>query len=50
MKKMPKIMVVDDEAVITLQLEERLTRMGYEVVGSASSGEEAVDMARPSQT
>lgn len=46
MKKMPKIMVVDDEAVITLQLEERLTRMGYEVVGSASSGEEAVDMAR----
>jgi len=39
-------MLVDDEAVITTQLEERLTSMGYEVVGSASSGEEAVDMAR----
>jgi len=43
---MHKIMVVDDEVVITLQLEERLMKMGYEVVGSASSGEEAVDLAR----
>ena len=43
---MHKIMVVDDEVVITLQLEERLTKRGYEVVGSASSGEEAVEMAR----
>ncbi len=43
---MPEIMVVDNEVIITSQLEERLTKMGYEVVGSASSGEEAVDMAR----
>jgi len=43
---MPKILVVDDETVITTQLEEHLTFMGYEVVGSASSGEEAIDMAR----
>lgn len=43
---MHRIMVVDDEVVITTQLEERLTSMGYMVVGSASSGEEAVDMAR----
>lgn len=43
---MPKILVVDDEATITTQLEERLTSFGYEVVGCASSGEEAVKMSR----
>ena len=42
---MAKILVVDDEAAITTQLEERLTRLGYEVAGCASSGEEAVEMA-----
>ena len=42
---MNSIMVVDDEAAITMQLEERLTLMGYKVVGTASSGEEAVAMA-----
>jgi len=43
---MYKIMVVDDEAVITTQLEESLTSMGYEVAGSVYSGKEAVEMAR----
>jgi len=43
---MHRILVADDEAVITTQLEERLTFMGYEVVGNASCGEEAIDMAR----
>ncbi len=43
---MPKILVVDDEMIITTQLEEHLTFMGYEVVGSAASGEEAISMAR----
>ena len=43
---MHKIMVVDDEVIITSQLEKRLSMMGYEVVGSASSGEDAVDKAR----
>ena len=43
---MHKIMVVDDEVIITSQLEKRLSKMGYEVVGSASSGVDAVDMAR----
>jgi PAS domain S-box-containing protein len=43
---MAKILVVDDEATITTQLEERLAVMGYEVVGCASSGEEAVKLAR----
>jgi PAS domain S-box-containing protein len=43
---MAKILVVDDEATITTQLEERLEYMGYQVVGSAGSGAEAVDKAR----
>ncbi len=43
---MPKVMVVDDEAVITTQLEERLKRMGYDVTESASFGEEAIRNAR----
>jgi PAS domain S-box-containing protein len=43
---MAKVLIVDDEAAITTQLEERLTVMGYEVVGAASSGEEAVAIAK----
>jgi CheY-like chemotaxis protein/DNA-binding PadR family transcriptional regulator len=43
---MAKILVVDDEAIITMQLEERLSAMGYTVAGMAASGEEAVDKAR----
>jgi CheY-like chemotaxis protein/EAL domain-containing protein (putative c-di-GMP-specific phosphodiesterase class I) len=41
-----RIMLVDDEAIITMQLEKRLSAMGYRVVGVASSGEESVQMAR----
>ncbi len=43
---MSKILVVDDEAIITMQLEERLSAMGYIVAGMAASGEEAVDKSR----
>jgi two-component system, response regulator PdtaR len=43
---MSKILVVDDEAIITMQLEERLSTMGYTVAGMAASGEDAVSKAR----
>lgn len=43
---MSNILVVDDEAIITMQLEERLSAMGYTISGMAASGEEAVDKAR----
>jgi len=43
---MSKILVVDDEAIITMQLEERLSKMGYTVAGMAASGEDAVEKAR----
>jgi len=41
-----RIMVVDDEAVIVLRLQQRLTSMGFDVTGVAYSGEEAVETAR----
>ena len=43
---MSKILVVDDEAIITMQLEERLNVMGYTVAGMAASGEDAIEKAR----
>jgi CheY-like chemotaxis protein/DNA-binding PadR family transcriptional regulator len=43
---MSKILVVDDEAIITMQLEERLSALGYEVVGMAASGEDSIEKAR----
>lgn len=38
-------MVVDDEAIITVWLKEHLKAMGYDVVGTAFCGEEAVDLS-----
>jgi len=43
---MSKILVVEDEVAVALELEEGLTHEGYEVAGMARSGKEAVDMAR----
>jgi CheY-like chemotaxis protein/DNA-binding PadR family transcriptional regulator len=43
---MSQILVVDDEAIIVMQLEERLSAMGYTVVGMAASGEDGIDKAR----
>lgn len=42
---MPRILVVDDEVVIAIQLAEHLVSMGHDVVGTACSGEESVKMA-----
>ncbi len=43
---MPRILVADDEATITTHLEEKLKAMGYEVVGRAANGPEAVALSR----
>ena len=43
---MSRLLIVDDERVVTRGLEEDLTQMGYEVVGFASSGKEAIVKAR----
>ena len=36
-----KILIVEDEAIVVLDLTRRLTRMGYQVVGSVAEGEKA---------
>ena len=34
---MARVLLVDDEAIITMQLEERISSMGHKVVGMALS-------------
>ncbi|VEP41477.1 putative transcriptional regulatory protein pdtaR [Tessaracoccus lapidicaptus] len=46
MNKKPTVIVAEDEALIRLDLVELLTEEGYEVVGEAGDGEEAVKLAR----
>jgi len=41
-----RILVVEDESIISLQIRTMLRSMGYSVCGSASSGQEAIDKAR----
>ena len=43
---MARILIADDEWLTRQAVEEMLTGLGYEVVGQAESGREAVDMAR----
>ena len=40
-----RVLLAEDEALIRLDLAEMLTEAGYEVVGQASNGEEAVSLA-----
>jgi len=43
---MPRVLVADDEAIIAKELEKSLRAMGYDVVGIAASGVDAVELAR----
>jgi PAS domain S-box-containing protein len=45
-KSAGKIIVVEDEVVIALRLQRRLTSMGYDIAGIAYTGEEAVEKAK----
>ncbi|MBM3300459.1 MAG: response regulator, partial [Deltaproteobacteria bacterium] len=38
----PRIMVVEDEIVVAMEIEEKLTGMGYQVISICSSGEAAI--------
>lgn len=42
----PRVLVAEDEALIRLDLVELLAEEGYDVVGQAADGQEAVDLAR----
>ncbi|MCH7823686.1 MAG: sigma 54-interacting transcriptional regulator [Acidobacteria bacterium] len=41
----PGILIVEDEAIVALDLERTLQELGYRIVGKTGSGEEAVQMA-----
>ena len=40
-----KVLVVEDEVIVALELQNHLERLGYDVVGSVTSGEKAVRQA-----
>lgn len=44
--KRTRILIADDESIILMDLREMLTNLGYLVVGEASDGQSAVNMAR----
>ncbi len=45
MREKMKIMVVEDDAIIGMDIEHRVRRLGYEVTGVADNAEEAVELA-----
>lgn len=46
---MEKILVVEDDTIIALTIESRLRQFGYEVVGRASTGEDALKKVKEFQ-
>lgn len=44
-KKNRRVLIVEDDAFQALLVEKMITRMGYNSIGNAASGEEAVAMA-----
>lgn len=44
-----RILVVEDEQIVAADLEQTLTDLGYKIVGSAESGEAAIEMAQQLQ-
>lgn len=41
-----RILIVEDESIIAMDLAMQLRDLGYQVVGHASSGEQAIDLAQ----
>ncbi len=49
MKHPPSLLIVEDEGLVALDLESRLQRLGYSVVGIAETGARAMAIARDKQ-
>jgi len=43
--RQPSILVVEDEVIVSLDIQQKLKRLGYDIADSAVTGREAVDMA-----
>ena len=41
-----KVLIVEDEGVVALSLQSILTKMGYTIIGTAITGDEAITLAR----
>jgi PAS domain S-box-containing protein len=41
---MNRILIVEDEAIVAMDIEDRLTALGYQVAGRATSGEQALEL------
>ncbi len=44
--KMKRILLVEDDYIISMLLEKQIRRMGYEIAGKAESGDKAIDLTR----
>jgi two-component system, response regulator PdtaR len=42
----PRILVVEDEAIVSADIQDHLVNFGYEVVGATDAGEPAIQLAR----
>ena len=40
-----KILIVEDEVIVAMEMKQQLENIGYEVVGIASTGQEAIDIS-----
>ena len=45
----PRALIIEDEALIAEELRERLSRLGFNVIATVSSGEEGVEIATREQ-
>ena len=43
--KQPQILIVEDEAIVALDIQQRLVAHGYAVVGTAATGARAIELA-----
>lgn len=41
----PSVLIVEDESIVAADLEVKVNRLGYQVLGTAASGEEALALA-----
>ncbi|MBC7185638.1 MAG: response regulator [Calditrichaeota bacterium] len=49
MSEKPRILIVEDEAIVARDVEGMLRDLGYQVVGIAATGEQAIDKAKATQ-